>query len=165
MAEKFLNLVSGKVEENEGLQSSTGAADAGKIPALDGAGKLDISMMPTGIGADVAVLTATENLSAGDYVNIHSGGVRLADNSNGRDAHGFVKAVVTSGSPATVYFEGANDSLTSLTVGARYYLGTAGGATATPPTSAGGAQIHQFLGIAISTTAVNTDMDDCIKLI
>ena len=165
MAEKFINLVSGHLEENEGLVTSAGAADAGKIPALDGSGKLDITLMPTGIGADVASLTATEDLSAGDYVNIHSGGVRLADNSNSRDAHGYVKAAVTTGNPATVYFEGANDGLTGLTVGARYYLGTAGNATATPPTSAGGAQISQFLGYAISTTAVNTDIDDYVKLI
>lgn len=50
--------------------SSAGAGDSGKIPALDGAGKLHVSFMPTGIGADTAAITASEALSAGDVVNI-----------------------------------------------------------------------------------------------
>lgn len=164
MAEKFINLSGGVLAENEGLVTSVGAGDAGKIVATDGSGKLDISLMPVGIGADVAVITATENLSAGDYVNIHLGGVRLADSTNGRDAHGFVKAAITSGNPATVYFEGSNDALTGLTVGARYYLDSAGNAKATPPSVGAGDSIHQFLGLAISATAINTDIDDKVIL-
>lgn len=50
--------------------SSAGAGDSGKLPALDGAGKLDTSFMPTGIGADTASITASEALSAGDLINI-----------------------------------------------------------------------------------------------
>lgn len=164
MAQKPIQLVSGVLTEVEATVVSAGAGDAGELVALDGTGKIDISMMPLGIGADVAVITATENLSAGDYVNIHSGGVRLADNSNGRDAHGFVNAAVTSGNPATVYFEGANANLTGLTIGSRYYLDTAGNATATAPTVGGGAQISQFLGLAISATSINTDIDDKVVL-
>jgi hypothetical protein len=167
MADKFIRLNNGKLAETEATDTSTGVAEAGDIVALDSSGKLDVSLLPTGIGADVAVITASENLSAGDYVNIfdNSGtpNVRLADNSNGRDAHGFVKDAVTASSPATVYFEGSNDALSSLTPGARYYLGTAGGVTSTAPV-APGADISQFVGIAIADDTINTDIDDCIGL-
>lgn len=167
MADKFIELNNGKLREKEATESSTGVAEAGDIVALDSTGKIDVSMLPVGVGPDVSVLPATENLSAGDYVNIFDDGgtpsVRLADNSNSRDAHGFVKAAVTSGSNATVYFEGANDSLSGLTVGARHYLDTAGGVTSTAPASPA-AQISQYLGLAINATTINTDIDDCIGL-
>jgi hypothetical protein len=54
------------------VQSSAGAGDAAKVVALDSSGKIDTSMMPTGIGADTASITATEALSAGDLVNIYN---------------------------------------------------------------------------------------------
>ena len=51
MAEYIAN-VSGTLTEVSGLASSAGAGDAGKIPQLDAAGRIDASMMPVGIGAD-----------------------------------------------------------------------------------------------------------------
>ena len=63
-----------------------------------------------------------------------------------------------------MYFEGTNDDLSSLTPGARQFLGTAGGITATPPTFAGGAQISQLVGTSISATEIDTDIDDCVVL-
>ncbi len=51
---------------------SAGAGDAGKLTALDGAGRLDNSVMPTGIGPDTASIVTSEALAAGDYVNIHN---------------------------------------------------------------------------------------------
>lgn len=168
MADKLLDLVNGKIQQKEATDVSTGVAEAGDIVALGTDGKLDPSLLPTGVGPDVIVLEASENLGAGDYVNIfNDGGVqkaRLADNSNSRDAHGFVKDAVTAASNATVFFEGANDVLSGLSIGERYYLDTAGGATATAPV-APAAQISQFLGIAISATAINTDIDDCIGIV
>jgi hypothetical protein len=167
MAQKPLQLVNGKITQVEATVTSAGAGDAGEVVALDSNGKLDVSVLPVGVGPDVAVILASENLGSGDYVNIYDNGgtpnVRLADKSNGRDAHGFVKTPVTSGNNATVYFEGANDDLSGLTVGARYYLDTAGGVTSTPPVIASAA-ISQFLGIAISATTINTDIDDCVVL-
>lgn len=168
MADKPIQLISGILTEVEGTVISTGVAEAGDLVALDSTGKLDISVLPVGIGADTASILASENLSAGDYVNIWNNGgtanIRLADNSNSRPAHGFVLAVVTSGNNGTVYFEGSNTQLSGLTIGARYYLDTAGNATATAPTIGGGAAISQLLGIAISATAVNTDIDDHVVL-
>lgn len=162
---KYLDLTSGKVTEKRSNQTSAGAADAGKIVALGSDGKIDPSMLPS---FDVQTVEAFENIGAGKYVNLFddTGTVkmRLADNSNGRDAHGFVKTSVTAGNTEQVYFEGANAGLTGLTLGARYYLGTAGGVTATQPT-APSASIFQFLGIAVSATEINTDIDDCIGLV
>jgi hypothetical protein len=166
-ADKLIQLVNGKLTQVQATVTSAGAANDGDVVALDSAGKLDISVLPTGLGPDVALIVASENLAAGSYINIYNNAgtvnVRLADNSNSRDAHGFVKTSVTSGNNATVYFEGDNDDLSSLTIGARYYLSTAGAATATAPVSPA-AQISQFLGIAINATTINTDIDDCVVL-
>lgn len=168
MAQKPIQLVAGKLTQVEATVVSTGAADAGEIVALDSSGKIDVSVLPTGVGPNVKLVLASEAIGAGKYVNIYDNGgtpnVRLADNSNGREAHGFVKDAVVSAANATVYFEGTNDDLSSLTPGARQYLGTAGGVTATPPTFAGGATIHQLVGSAISITEIDTDIDDCIVL-
>lgn len=167
MADKYKTRQAGKDKLIEATTVSTGVAEAGDIVALDSTGKIDVTLLPTGAGPDTKILTATENLGAGKYVNIHSGGVRLADNSNGRDAHGFVLSAVTSGNPATVYFEGTNPGVTGRTIGARQYLGTAGDAVEVPldetlPANAG--FLSQFLGIAISATEINTDIDDCLLL-
>jgi len=168
MAQKPIQLVNGKLTQVEATVVSAGAGDAGEVVALGSDGRLDTSVMPVGIGPDTKVLVASENIGAGKYVNIWDDAgtakARLADNSNSRDAHGFLKDAVLSGANALVYFEGANDDLSALTPGSRYYLATAGGVTATPPTFAGGATISQFLGVAISATEVNTDIDDCVIL-
>ena len=166
-AKKYLARISGKITEVVATIVSAGAANDGDIPALDSTGKLDVSVLPVGVGPDVKVIEADEALAAGDYVNIFDDGgttkVRKADNSNGRDAHGFVKEAVSAAANATVFFEGPNDDLSGLTAGTRYYLGTAGGVTSTAP-DAPAAAISQFLGIAISATEINTDIDDCIGL-
>ena len=167
MAQKPIQLVAGKLTQVEATVVSTGAADAGEIVALDSSGKIDVSVLPTGVGPNVKLVLASEAIGAGKYVNIYDNGgtpnVRLADNSNGREAHGFVKDAVASAANATVYFEGTNDDLSSLTPGARQYLGTAGGVTAIAPVFPA-ATIHQLVGSAISTTEIDTDIDDCIVL-
>jgi hypothetical protein len=168
MADKLIQLVNGKLTQVEATVSSTGAPNAGDAVALDGSGKLDVSVLPVGVGPNVKVLLASENIAAGRYVNIYDNtgtpNVRLADNSNSREAHGYLKDAVTSGGNATVYFEGTNDDLSGLTPGARQYLSTAGQATATPPTFGGGAQISQLVGLAVSATEIDTDIDDVVVL-
>lgn len=166
MADKPLQLVGNRPTEVEATVVSSGAGNAGDVVALDSGGKLDVSVMPTGIGADVAVIEATEALAAGDYVNIYDATgpkCRKADASTasaGKQAHGFVLEGVTSGGDATIYFEGTNDQMTGLTPGGTYALShTAPGgvvilasATATP------GHILQTVGVAISTTAINTEI-------
>ena len=137
--------------------SSAGVGDAAKIVQLDGTGRIDSTMMPVGIGADTATITASENLAAGDFVNIHNSTgakVRKADATTaGKEAHGFVLGAVTSGNPATVYFEGTNTGITGATPGVVYLHTTAGGFTATAPSGAGNAV--QRVGVAVSATAIN----------
>ena len=159
MAEKYLKNNSGVLTEEEAIQTSSGAGDAGKIPALDSAGRLDNTVMPVGIGADTASIIASENLAAGDMVDIYDNtgtpNVRKADGSTaGKYATGFVLAAVTSGSNAAVYFEGQNNQLTGLTAGARMYLSatTPGGIVATAPTGSG--QVVQYVGRAINATTI-----------
>ena len=157
MSEKFIRLNNGQQAERAALVVSTGVADANRIVATDGTGKLDTSVLPTGIGADVKVLASSENLTAGDLVNIWNDAgtpkVRKADNSNNRRANGFVITGVTAPANATVYFEGTITGLSGLTGGAPIYLGTSGAATATPPTAAG--SIVQEVGVAVSATEVS----------
>jgi hypothetical protein len=165
MAAKPLQIVSGLPTEVEANTDSAGAGDAGKLVALGADGRIDESMMPTGIGADVAVIEASENLAAGDYVTIHNSTgakVRKADASDGAagQAHGFVKNNVTSGQNATVYFEGTNAGLSTLTPGATYVLSHSvpGGVVALGSASSTAGHILQVLGVATSATEINTEI-------
>ncbi|MBI3257874.1 MAG: hypothetical protein HYZ54_00080 [Ignavibacteriae bacterium] len=139
------------------VTSSSGSGDTGKVVALDGSGKIDTTMMPTGVGADTASITASEALSAGDLVNVHDSSgakVRKADaTTSGKEAHGFVLSSVSNGASATVYFEGSNTSVTSLTPGVYYLSATAGGVSATAPSSSG--NVVQRVGFATSATVLN----------
>lgn len=167
-ANKYLSHAAGRIQEVTATVASAGAADDGKIVCLDATGKLDVSVMPVGMGADTATIQASENLAAGDFVNIwNSSGarVRKADASTpGKEAVGFVLTAVTSGSNATVYFEGTNTQLTGRTIGARQYLSatTPGAVTETPPSGPG--QVVQLLGIATSATSISTEIEDGIIL-
>ena len=69
-AKKFLRLVSGAITEIFGVQSSAGAGNAGDIVSLDDNGRIDPSMMPVGIAAPTAAITASEALADGDFVNV-----------------------------------------------------------------------------------------------
>lgn len=137
--------------------SSAGVGDAAKMVQLDGTGRIDATMMPVGIGADVATIAASENLAAGDFVNVHDSTgakARKADaTAVGKEAHGFVLAAVTSGNNATVYFEGTNTGVIGMTPGVVFLSATAGTAAATAPSGAG--KVVQRLGVAVSATAIN----------
>lgn len=136
---------------------SAGAGDSGKLPALDGSGRIDSSVLPVGIGADTQSIQASENLSAGDVVNIwNSGGARIrkADATTaGKEAHGFVLSAVTSGANGTVYFEGTNTAIAGATPGVLFLSTTAGGTTSTAPSASG--NVVQRVGFATSATSMN----------
>ncbi len=155
---KFLRLVNGVLTEIFGVQTSAGAGNAGDLVSLDDTGRIDNSMMPVGIGVDTAVINASEGLAAGDWVNIWNdtgtAKVRKADATTaGKEANGFVLAAVTSGNPATVYFEGTNTQVTGQTPGAVFLQTTAGTGGATIPSASG--NVVQQIGMAVSATAVN----------
>ncbi len=168
---KYLANDGGTLKEVAGVQSSAGAGDAGKIPALDATGKLDSTMMPTGIGADTVTMPASEALAAGDFVNIYddTGTVkcRKADASAasaGKPADGFVLASVENGATATVYRDGRNTQVTGKTGGSKYYLSgdTPGAATATAPSTAG--YTLQVVGKADSATSISFEPSEPIVL-
>jgi len=157
-AKKFLRLVSGIITEIAGTVTSAGAGNDGDIVALDSTGRIDPSMMPVGVAAEVKVAVASEALAGGDMVNLWlDAGVlkaRKADASTtGKEANGFVLVAVSTGANATVYLPSqTNTARTGLTIGAHYWLSDAspGGVTTTPPTGAG--KVSQFVGKALSAT-------------
>lgn len=160
----YVDLVAGRLRRLVALVTSTGAADANKIVQTGADGRLHASLMPTGFGEDLAQIEAAENLSSGDFVNVFDDAgtvkVRKADaTAAGKEADGFVLDAVTSGQDATVYFEGTNTALSGLTPGAAYHLSAAtpGGVVATPPSATG--NVVQYVGRAISATAVAYEAD------
>ncbi len=165
-AKKFLRLINGVLTEIFGVQTSAGAGNAGDLVSLDDSGRIDNSMMPVGIGADTATITASETLAAGDWVNVwdNSGAkVRKADATTaGKEAHGFVLSAVTSGNPATVYFEGTNTQVTGQTPGPVYLQTTAGTGGATIPSASG--NVVQHIGVAVSATAVSFEAQPPVTL-
>ena len=164
---KFLTNNAGQITEIAGQQTSTGAS-AGQIVALNSSAQIDVTLLPTGIGADTATVVASEALSAGAFVNIWNNAgtpnVRNADNtaaSAGKKAHGFVLTAFSSAATATVYFNGNNNAVTGQTAG-DVFLGTAGAATATAPTTSG--YTVQKLGAATSATNINFTLNQPIVL-
>lgn len=161
-ANKYIANIAGKLKEVFGTVISAGVANANQIPALDSTGRLDISLMPIGVDVEVVVAATSENLTAGDFVNLFVVGaaitLRKADSTtNAKPAHGFVIANTISPASATMYILGVRNSyVVGLTVGSRYFLDKAvpGGLTVTAPSVAG--NIVQEIAIATLTTEVLT---------
>lgn len=166
MAAKPLQLVNFHPTEVEANTTSAGSGDAGKLVALNPDGHIDETMLPPGVGGDVRLIEASENLAAGDYVNIHNSSgakVRKADASvaaAGEIAHGFVLDNVTSGDDATVYFEGTNTAQSGLTPGVTYVLShtTPGGVLPLASASTTAGHALQILGVAVAADAINTEI-------
>ena len=162
---KYLVRQGGVTKQESSVKQSAGSADAGKIPSLGDDGRLDETFLPIGIGAQTSLLPASEELNAGNLVNIFTEGgvakVRKADNSNNRPADGFVVDAVSSTATATVYpLENVNSGLTGLTPGATYWLGTAGAVIAVPLDEsdvANDGKVSQQIGKALSATELRTD--------
>ena len=144
MARTYIDNITGRNRQQRAVIESAGAADADKLIATGPDGRIDDTFLPIGIGADIAMIAASETLASGAFVNIFNdtgtAKVRNADaTSSGKESDGFVLEGAASGAMATVYFEGRNTSLSGLTVGARYYLSAAspGASTVTPPSGTG----------------------------
>ncbi len=162
-AQKTLQInASGQKVEVAAVESSAGAGDEGKIVALNASGQIDTTMIDSALLTETKVAPASEDLAAGDLVDIWNDAgtlkVRKADASAvsaGKKADGFVRAAVTAPANATVYFDGEISGLTGLTLGSEYYLSdsTPGGITATPVTTAG--NLLQSVGVAKSATTLS----------
>jgi hypothetical protein len=168
MSNQFIGILGGVRALFTAIASSAGVGDANKIIQTGSDGKLDATLMPSGIGAATESMVAFEALAAGDFVNIYLNSsvrnARKADASNGRLAHGFVTSSVASSGTATVILQGTNTALTGLTIGSRYFLSASGAGTATltAPTASG--QSVQCLGIAISDSSINFEYDDGVLI-
>lgn len=154
---KILSLnTDGSLQEVQPVNTSAGAGDAGKVAQLDANGKWDMTMMPTGIGADTQAILTSEVLVAGDFVNVYdNASVRTCRKANAADntkpANGFVLAGFGSAVSATVYVRGLNTEVpvgtfVAANVGKKAFLSptTGGAATVTIPSATG--QIAQVLG-------------------
>ena len=167
-AKKYVAIISGRLKEEAALVVSAGAGSDGRIPALDAAGKLDLTVMPAGIGANTVAVLASEALAANDLVNIYNNtgvaNVRKADAATeGKEANGFVKSAFAGAATATVYTSGNHiTGLTGLTTGRVYLSATAGLITGTPPASSG--NVVQCIGTAIGATTVAFEPEEPITL-
>jgi hypothetical protein len=166
MTDKYIRNNAGTLTETEATVSSSGAPNAGDIVALDNTGRLDNSVMPVGFGDDTAIVTAGENLAAGDFVNVYNDSgakVRKADATTaGKEAHGFVLEAFSNGDPANVFFEGTNTQVSGATAGVVFLATTAGGFTSTAPATSG--NVVQKLGVAVSATAISFEAQQPIVL-
>jgi hypothetical protein len=165
MSDKFLKLVSG--QRSEGQSTDSSSVDA--IPALDATGRLNVNMMPDGIEPEILTLPTSENLAAGDFVNIYNATgtltARKADASNNRSVDGFVLAVTSSPANAAVYLAGNNTAVSGRTVGAEQWLSTNGALCEVGGLPTGAGKIIQKIGRAVSATEVTVEPDDPILLI
>ncbi|MBS3025577.1 hypothetical protein [Acidiphilium multivorum] len=155
--QKFLALVSGRIQQLSPVQSSAGSASAGDIVALNSAGQIDPTMLGAASGEASISATASEAISAGAIVNVYNNAgtvsVRNADNTAaGKEATGFALAAIASGATGTVTLQGVVTGLSGLTPGAYQFLGTVGALVSAPPSTSG--SITQIVGTALSATSV-----------
>lgn len=158
MADKFLYNNGGRPAEKEAKVSSAGASDAGKIVALDADGRLNLTVMPSGVGPSTVSIVASESLVSGALVNIWDNlgtpNIRNADaTTNGKPAHGYVTGAYSALQTATVYLSGQNTAVTGRTPGKTQYLSTTPGQmTETAPSASG--NLVQMIGPAANATTV-----------
>ena len=153
--------IDGSQIEYLGVEASTGASEAGEFPVLNTAGKLDITLLPDGVGADIVQFTASEDMIAGAYFYVlPSGEIANADSTSiAKKAIGFVTEAVSAGGAVKAQFDDSNNFLTGLSIGQVYFLSdtTAGAVTLTAPVATG--TIVQSIGVATSATSIHSDID------
>lgn len=163
MATSYLGIENGRrVEKIAG--TTGGATDANKMVAYDINGQLPVGAFPNGFGPDNNTFVASEALSSGAWVNIYSNaGVPTIRNATANagaplEAYGYVTNAVASGATGTVFFDDKNTGVSGQTIGQQWLSATTPGAnTPTPPTGAG--VYSQFLGVAISPTAIHASIE------
>lgn len=165
--QKFVAIIANKLKEIVGLQVSTGVSDANKIVSTNSVGVIDITLLPAGIGAETVNAPTTENLAAGDLVNLYLNGavinLRKADaTTNAKPANGFVIANSSSPANATMYILGTSNNYKSgLTVGAEYVLSKTvpGGVTEISAFAGTTGNILQLIAKGTSATSMLTSQN------
>ncbi|MFO1351907.1 MAG: hypothetical protein U1F68_15035 [Gammaproteobacteria bacterium] len=136
-------------------RSTAGSGAPEEISVGSGLSLTSGTLSSTG-GSSSRTETASEALTAGDIVSYHNSSgakVRKANaTDNTKPAQGFVLANVSNGATGSVFGPGQVVSgLSSLTIGADYYLSTTGGGiTTTKPSTVG--NVVQRVGWAVSAT-------------
>lgn len=157
----FLDVDAGKIKQLRAINSNTGTAN--QIVATDSGGRININLLPTGLGVETIVLNTSEALAAGDFVTITEGSpatIRkaFAGATGPRPALGFVLNGYGSGVSATVYtISQRNNMVTGLNPGKDYYLspnpGEEGKIVDTLPDAAPGSLV-QYIGRADTDKAI-----------
>lgn len=164
---KFLTrLTNGRVQLIAAIQASAGGADANKVLATNGSGKIDSSFLPAGIEIQTESMVGEVAFLAGDFINIYdNASVRTARKALASDpdrlAHGFVLVSSSINDTVTVYTKGVNTAITG-NENTKYYLSsvTAGEASATAPADTSG-HLQQVLGFGTGN-GVLYEFDDPI---
>ena len=109
----------------------------------------------TGTTLDTLSVTASEDVAAGDLINIFSAsgvfkGRKAKASASGYEAYGWTDSAVLSGSTITVRFLGKNTHSSGLTPGPVFLSDTAGLATSTCPSGSG--HVAQQVGVADSAS-------------
>ena len=169
MADKYIQRNSlGELVEVRSVENSTGAADAGKLVALDDTGKLKDSLLPAQSGSTLIKAVASEAVTAGSLLNLWNNGgilsVRLANASIGRKAVGFTTQTKSSGQTVDVIMGGIMEGLSNITPSANYFLSATvpGSFGTTPPSSVG--HISQTIGVGADVTSLMFNPQDPIKI-
>jgi hypothetical protein len=123
--QKFLGIDSTTGLDTWLLPTTTGGnpSDEGKLLALGTGGTLDETVLPSGLGVSVKKITASENLSSNDIVNVWVDSeaetedklrVRKANASDlAKYACGYVETAASADAEVSVYFEGQFTSTSS----------------------------------------------------
>lgn len=159
-AKKYLSHSAGNLQEVQATNSSSGVGSEGDIVALDANGKININMMPAGVGADVKVATANGAIAAKDFVYFEAAGtIAVADNGDaGTAAHGYAPSAINDAEAGDVYFDGIIPGFTGLTIGAGQFLGTGGDIVESGSLPTGTGDIVQKVGVAVSATEVAVEI-------
>ncbi len=164
-----INPTTGRPRQVAAVESSAGAGDEGKIVALNASGKIDSTMMPADYDPEglTQTMTASENIAAGDLVNIWDDAgtlkVRKADSATAtKEADGFCDSAITSGASGSVHLGSGQMTKTAHGIGLslEVFLSVTGGITATPPTSG----ILQHVGQVIDANTIKFTPGEVIEL-
>ena len=162
-----MDVVNGVLTQIAPIKTSAGTGDASKIVQTSASGKLDMTLMPNEITAQAVTFPASEDLTAGDLVNVWvdtgTTKVRKASGTSSRPAVGYAQAGFLTGATATIYTEGFNTNLTGLTPGGMCFLGSAGAVIQTAPATGSGG-ISQIVGVAMSATSMEFEPNPPIYL-
>jgi hypothetical protein len=146
-----------------GATGATGPQGAAGPTGATGAAGSTGPTGPTGAtgaagGFASKLVTASEDLAAGDWVNLWaSSGLKVRKASAaaaGKRVNGYVLNAVTSGANGTVFFGGINSAVSGASPGGEAYLSdtTAGGFVSAQPVGTG--KVAQYLGPVISATEI-----------